>query len=84
MIRPSPTPTTYRITFGQSIITHHHYTFDNRGSSPAEPGQAQPLGQARRAGHQVVQLKDAKTNKFVAVAVDGDVKVYGGSDAQSG
>jgi len=24
-----------------------------------------------------VQFKDVETNKFVAVAVDGDVKVYG-------
>jgi hypothetical protein len=27
--------------------------------------------------HQVVQFKDVETNKFVAVAVDGEVKEYG-------
>ena len=34
-------------------------------------------GQLARTGHQVVQIKDVKTNKFVAVIVDGDVKEYG-------
>ena len=34
-------------------------------------------GQLARSGHQVVQFKDAESNKFVAVAVDGDVKEYG-------
>ena len=34
-------------------------------------------GQLAREGHQVVQFKDAGTNKFVAVAVDGEVTVYG-------
>ena len=28
-------------------------------------------------GHQVVQFKDVETNKFVAVSVDGKVRVYG-------
>jgi hypothetical protein len=31
----------------------------------------------RAMSHQVVQIKDVKTNKFVAVIVDGDVKEYG-------
>ena len=35
-------------------------------------------GQLARSGHQVVQFKDVETNKFVAVAVDGEVTVYGG------
>ncbi len=34
-------------------------------------------GQLARDGHQVVQFKDAATNRFVAVAVDGKVKLYG-------
>jgi len=43
----------------------------------AEPGEIEPPGKLARAEHQLVQFKDTKTNKFVAVAVDGDVKVYG-------
>ena len=34
-------------------------------------------GQLAREGHQVVQFKDAESNRFVAVAVDGKVKEYG-------
>jgi hypothetical protein len=48
------------------------------------PGKPSRWGKLARAGHQVVQFKDVKTNKFVAVAVDGDVKVYGGCDEQTG
>jgi hypothetical protein len=40
-------------------------------------------GQLARDGHQVVQFKDAATNRFVAVAVDGKVKLYG-ANARSG
>jgi hypothetical protein len=36
-------------------------------------------GQLAREGHQVVQFKDVETNKFVAVAVDGAVTIYGGA-----
>jgi hypothetical protein len=34
-------------------------------------------GQLARKGHRVVQFRDVATNRYVAVAVDGDVKVYG-------
>lgn len=34
-------------------------------------------GQLAGDGHQVVQFKDLGTNRFVAVAVDGKVTVYG-------
>lgn len=34
-------------------------------------------GQLARAGHQVVQFRDLQTGRYVAVAVDGDVKEYG-------
>lgn len=42
--------------------------------NPEKPSR---WGQLAREGHQVVQFKDAETNKFVAVAVDGKVKEYG-------
>ena len=35
-------------------------------------------GKLARAGHQVVQFKDVERNRFVAVAVDGTIRVYGG------
>jgi hypothetical protein len=37
-----------------------------------------------RAGQQVVQSKDVKTNRFVAVAEDGHVKVYDGARQAKG
>ena len=42
------------------------------------PDKPSRWGQLAREGHQVVQFKDVKTNKFVAVAVDGEAKEYGG------
>lgn len=42
--------------------------------NPNKPSQ---WGQLARIGHHVVQFKDVETNRFVAVAVDGKVKVYG-------
>lgn len=44
--------------------------------NPEKPSR---WGEIARQGHQVVQFKDADTNRFVAVAVDGEVTVYGGS-----
>jgi len=37
--------------------------------NPEKPSQ---LAQLARSGHQVVQFKDVVSNRFVAVAVDGD------------
>lgn len=42
--------------------------------NPEKPSR---WGQLARDRHQVVQFKDAATNRFVAVAVDGKVKLYG-------
>jgi hypothetical protein len=33
-------------------------------------------GQLAREGHQVVQFRDVETGKYVAVAVDGEVREY--------
>ena len=43
--------------------------------TPDKPGSC---GQLARSGHQVLQFKDVETNRFVAVAVDGEAKEYGG------
>lgn len=42
--------------------------------NPEKPSR---WGQLARAGHQVVQFKDELSKRFVAVAVDGEVKEYG-------
>jgi hypothetical protein len=42
--------------------------------NPEKPSR---WGQFAREGPQVVQFKDAETNRFVAVAVEGKVQVYG-------
>jgi hypothetical protein len=42
--------------------------------NPEKPSR---WGQLARSGRQVVQFKDAETNKFVAVSVDGEVTFYG-------
>jgi hypothetical protein len=48
--------------------------------NPDKPSQ---WGQLARSGHQVVQFKDVESNKFVAVAVDGEVTEYGGGKSRS-
>ena len=42
------------------------------------PDKPSRWGQLARSGHQVVQFKDVRANRFVAVAVDGEAKEYGG------
>jgi hypothetical protein len=41
------------------------------------PDKPSRWGQLAREGHEVVQFKDVETNRFVSVAVDGEVKEYG-------
>ena len=41
------------------------------------PDKPSRWGQLARDGHQVVQFKDAASNRFVAVSIDGKVKEYG-------
>ncbi|MGA2686728.1 MAG: hypothetical protein ABSE85_01530 [Candidatus Korobacteraceae bacterium] len=42
--------------------------------NPEKPSR---WGQKARSGRQVVQFKDAESNKFIAVVVDGEVTFYG-------
>lgn len=35
-------------------------------------------GELARAGHRVVQFRDTRTERYVAVAVDGHITIYGG------
>ena len=70
-----------RRTTGQHLKTVT-FTMDGREymaikQNPEKPSQ---WGKLARDGHRVVQFKDVKTNRFVAVAVDGQVKEYGGGN----
>ena len=55
------------------------FTMDGREYQAIEQNAEKPSrwGQLAREGHEVVQFKDVNTNRFVAVAVDGEVSVYG-------
>jgi hypothetical protein len=55
------------------------FTMDGREYQAIEQNAEKPSrwGQLAREGHRVVQFEDTGTNKFVAVAVDGEVTVYG-------
>ena len=55
------------------------FTMDGREYQAIEQNAEKPSrwGQLAKSGHQVVQFKDVGTNRFVAVAVDGEVTVYG-------
>jgi len=55
-------------------VGHHRYQAIEQ--NPKKPSR---WGQLARNGHQVVQFKDAERNKFVAVVVDDEVTLYGGS-----
>lgn len=55
------------------------FSMDGREYQAIEQNPEKPSrwGQLAREGRQVVQFKDIQTNKFVAVAVDGKVQLYG-------
>ena len=55
------------------------FTMNRRQYQAIEQNPEKPSrwGQLARDGHQVVQFKDVETNKFVAVAVDDKVRIYG-------
>jgi hypothetical protein len=55
------------------------FTMNGRQYQAIEQNPEKPSrwAQLAREGHQVVQFKDVETNRFVAVAVDAKVRVYG-------
>jgi len=61
------------------------FTMGGRQYAAIEQNPEKPSrwGQLARSGHQVVQFKDTESNKFVAVAVDGEVQEYGGGKSRS-
>ena len=54
------------------IMNGHEYQAIEQ--NPEKPSR---WGKLAQAGHKVVQFKDAESNRYVAVAVDGEVKEYG-------
>jgi hypothetical protein len=54
------------------------FELDGRKYEAIEQNREKPSrwGQLARKGHKVVQFRDVITNKYIAVAVDGDVKIY--------
>ena len=55
------------------------FELDGRKYEAIEQNREKPSrwGQLARKGHRVVQFRDLATNKYVAVAIDGNVKIYG-------
>ena len=73
---------------GQSILVKRtgsnrlrmvSFELDGRQYDAIEQNREKPSrwGDLARKGHRVVQFRDVATNKYIAVAIDGDVKVYG-------
>ena len=58
-------------TVAFQIDGHEYQAIEQNSEKPSK------WGQLARSGHQVVQFKDLEINRFVAVAVDGEVTVYG-------
>jgi hypothetical protein len=54
------------------------FEFDGHKYDAIEQNREKPSrwGELARKGHKVVQFRDVATNKYIAVAVDGEVKVY--------
>jgi hypothetical protein len=67
-----------RRTSGQRLRTPafaiHGHQYQAIEQNPEKPSR---WGQLAKDGHQVVQFKDVETNRFVAVSVDGKVRIYG-------
>ena len=57
------------------------FTMDGRRYEAIEQNAEKPSrwGKLAQEGHRVVQFRDAESNRYVAVAVDGEIKEYGRS-----
>ena len=55
------------------------FTMGGRRYEAIEQNPEKPSrwGKLAQAGHRVVQFRDAESNRYVAVAVDGEVEEYG-------
>jgi hypothetical protein len=64
-------------TVAFSVEGHQYQSIEQNSEKPSR------WGQLARSGHQVVQFKDAESNRFVAVVVDGEVTFYGAGKHRS-
>ena len=71
-----PTSRQHLRTVAFTVGGHEYQAIEQNPEKPSR------WGQLARSGHQVVQFKDAENNRFVAVAVDGEVTFYGASKKQ--
>ena len=74
--RPVPVRGTSRQHLKTAAFTVGGHEYQAIEQNPEKPSR---WGQLARSGHQVVQFKNAETNRFVAVSVDGEVTFYGAS-----
>jgi hypothetical protein len=60
------------------------FTMGDGQYAAIEQNQEKPSrwGELARSGHEVVQFKDVEANRFVAVAMDGEVTVYGRGESR--
>jgi len=54
-----------------TVGSHEYQAIEQNPEKPSR------WGQLAKSGRQVVQIKDAESNKFIAVVVDGEVTFYG-------
>ena len=64
--------TSTRLKFVPFVMDGHEYQAIEQNA--AKPSR---WGEMARQGHRVVQFRDLRTGKYVAVAVDGQVTEYG-------
>jgi hypothetical protein len=74
-----PVRATSRQHLKTAAFTVGEHEYQAIEQNPEKPSR---WGQLARNGRQVVQIKDAENNRFVAVVVDGEVTFYGASKEQ--
>lgn len=78
--RSIPVRRTSRQHLKTVAFTVEAHEYEAIEQNPEKPSR---WGQLARSGHQVVQFKDVESNRFIAVAVDGEVIFYGASKKRS-
>lgn len=60
-------------------LRHVAFIMDGRRYEAIEQNAEKPSrwGKLAQEGHRVVQFRDADSNRYVAVAVDGEIQEYG-------
>ena len=64
---------------GRLRLRMMRFLMDGRKYQAIEQNPEKPSnwGKLARGGHDVVQVRDVESNRYVAVVVDGKVRVYG-------